>query len=90
MSLVAVVKGLGLSVRLGDWLRLHVYIPIMVAPLSLFPLSHTHLLSFSLLTILHYREDGEDHLQFSNLYDSALFNQRPLFPLKSNTHTHTH
>lgn len=27
-------------------------------------------------------------MQFSNLYDSALFNQRPLFPLQSNTHSH--
>lgn len=70
MSLVAAVKGLGLSLRLGDWLRLPVYIPIMVS----LPLS-------PLLTSLHYKEDGEHHLQFSNLYDSALFNQRPLFPL---------
>ena len=49
MSLAALVKGLGLTMRLGDWLRLlPVYIPIMVAPLSpLFAslslsLSHTH------------------------------------------------
>ena len=96
MSPVAAVKGLGLSPRLGDWLRLPVYIPIMVTPLSppFLSLAHTHThslslsLSLSLLTILHYREDGEDHLQFSNLYDSALFNQRPLFPLQSYRHTH--
>lgn len=44
MSLVAVVKGLGP----GDWLRLPVYIPIMVTSLSLslsVSLTHTHTLT---------------------------------------------
>lgn len=51
--------------------------------------AHTYSLS-SLLNNLHYREDGEDYLQFSNLYDSALFNQRPMFPSQSNTREDTH
>lgn len=48
------------------------------------PFCHKQTLSLSSLcvsTSLHYWEDGEDHLQFSNLYDSALFNRRPLFPV---------
>lgn len=85
MSLVAAVKGLGQSETLG--LAASLFIFLSWSHLFLSPLfashtdTHTHLLSFSLLTSLHYREDGEDHLQFSNLYDSALFNKRPLFPM---------
>ena len=85
MSLVAAVKGLGLRWRLGDWLNLPVCIPTVAAPLPFaflglsnaraHALMHiTHLLSFFLhVASLHYREDGGDYLQFSNLYDSALF-----------------
>lgn len=79
MCLVALVKAQGLSWGAQCWRGLRVYIPIMATLLS-FPF---------LLTARHYREDGEDHLQFSNLYDSALFNQRPLFPLWSNALTYT-
>lgn len=42
---------------------------------------------FFFLSSLHYKEDGEEHLQFSNLYDSALFNKRALFPVRRNTQT---
>ncbi len=83
MSPVAVVKGLRLSLRLAETRCLYSYHGRTSTHTHTHTLTHkyTHLLSFSLLTSLHYREDGEDHLQFSNLYDSALFNQRPLFLL---------
>lgn len=86
MSLALAMKGLGESQTLG-----------LAAPRLLFlscfhlflssPFRHKQTLSLSLFlslcvsTSLHYREDGEDHLQFSNLYDSAVFNRRPLFPV---------
>lgn len=58
-----------------------VVIPIMLPPLSLLSFCHKQTLPLSVSSSLHSREDGEDHLQFSNLYDSALFNRRPLFPV---------
>lgn len=109
MSLVAVVKGLGLSLRLGTgWASLFVFLSwqhlLLSSSLCLFMLTHkqthtycthkhTHAFLLSvllLITGLCYREDWEAHLQFSNLYDSALFNQKSAFLLCTETHRYTH
>lgn len=79
MSLALAMKGLGESQTLGPaaprLLFLSCFRRFLSSPFA------TSRLSLYVSSSLHYREDGEDHLQFSNLYDSALFNRRPLFPV---------
>lgn len=84
MSLVAAAKGLGQSETVELAASLFIFLSwwhLFLSP-TFATCTHAHKRTHALLlSTLHYREDGEDHLQFSNLYDSALFNKRPLFPM---------